>query len=55
MTKEEALQLKPFDMLLYIPTNKDCLVKRVTDAGIFCIFRIQSTAELCKFEDLKIL
>ena len=53
MTKEEAKELKPFDIVLYKPENKEGIVKRVTDHGVFVLFRIQSTAELCRFEDLE--
>lgn len=53
MSKEDAMKLEPFDMVVYKPTNEDALVKRVTDRGVFCIFRIQSTAQLCNFEDLE--
>jgi len=56
MTKEEAQKLQPFDVVVY-RTNKgaccDVLVKRVTEDGVFCIDRIQSTAALYRFEDLK--
>ena len=53
MTKEEAKELEPFDMVLYKPKNQEGIVKRVTDHGVFVLFQIQSTAELCKFEDLE--
>ena len=53
MTKEEAKELKPFDIVLYKPENQEGIVKRVTDHGVFVLFRIQSTSELCKFEDLE--
>ena len=53
MTAEEAKQLEPWDVVLYTPTNEDALVKRVTDSGVFLVFRIQSTAQLCKFEDIQ--
>lgn len=53
MTKEEAIKsLSPFDIVLYTPTNEEALVKRVAENGVFCLFRIQSTAQLCRFEDL---
>lgn len=53
MTAEEAKQLEPWDVVLYTPTNEDALVKRVTDSGVFLVFRIQSTAQLCRFEDIQ--
>jgi len=53
MTKEEAKELEPFDMVLYKPENKEGIVKRVTDHGVFVLFQIQSTAALCRFEDLE--
>jgi hypothetical protein len=53
MTLKEALKLNPFDVITYKPTNEQCLVKSVSSNGVFCLFRIQSTAELCKFEDLE--
>jgi hypothetical protein len=53
MTKEEAKELKPFDMVLYKPKNQEGIVKSVTDSGVFVLFQIQSTAALCKFEDLE--
>lgn len=53
MTKEDAKKLEPFDIVVYKPTNQEALVKRVTDRGVFCLFRIQSTAQLCRFEDLE--
>ena len=55
MTAEEAKQLEPWDVVLYTPTNEDALVKRVTDSGIFLVFRIQSTAQLCRFEDIQMV
>lgn len=53
MTKEEAKELKPFDMVLYKPKNQEGIVKSVTDHGVFVLFQIQSTAALCRFEDLE--
>jgi hypothetical protein len=47
-------KFKPFDVVLYKPTNEEGIVKRVTKDGVFVLFRIQSTAQLCKFEDLEI-
>lgn len=55
MTKEDAQKLDPWDMVVYTPTNEDALVKRVTETGVFCVFRIQSTAQLCRFEDLEMI
>ena len=55
MTAEEAKQLEPWDVVLYTPTNEDALVKCVTDSGVFLVFRIQSTAQLCRFEDIKMM
>jgi hypothetical protein len=56
MTKEQAQELKPFDVVvsdLGYGENKDLLVKQVTDSGVFCIERIQSTAALYKFNQIK--
>jgi len=60
MTKEEAMKLQPFDVVVArVParcggmTNRDLLVKRVTENGVFCLERIQSTAVLYKFEDIE--
>ena len=55
MTAEEAKQLEPWDVVLYTPTNEDALVKRVTDSGVFLVFHIQSTAQLCRFEDIQMM
>lgn len=55
MTAEEAKQLEPWDVVLYTPTNEDALVKCVTDSGVFLVFRIQSTAQLCRFEDIQMV
>jgi hypothetical protein len=55
MTKDEGLKLKPFDIVIYTDfkgQNYDVLVKSVTENGVFCLERIQSTAVLFKFEDL---
>lgn len=52
--KENVRQeLQPFDLVLYKPTNEEGLVRRVTENGVFVLFRIQSTAQLCKFEDIE--
>ena len=66
MTKEEAMTLQPFDVVVSIEKNyttlygskpgnimKDVLVKSVTDNGVFCLPRIQSTAVLYKFEQIE--
>jgi hypothetical protein len=53
MTQEEANKLKPWDVIIYTPEHKDCLVKEVTEFGVRCLFRIQSTSQLCRFEDLE--
>lgn len=55
MTAKEAKQLEPWDVVLYTPTNEDALVKYVTDSGVFLVFRIQSTAQLCRFEDIQMM
>ena len=44
---------KPFDLVLYKPKNEEGLVKDITENGVFVLFRIQSTAALCKPEDLE--
>jgi len=56
MTKEEAQKLEPFDVVvsnLSYEANKDLLVKRVAEHGVFCLERIQSTAVLYKFDQIK--
>ena len=60
MTKEEAMKLQPFDVVVHVnrlpglETKRfDVLVKKVTDNGVFCLPRIQSTAVLYKFEDIE--
>lgn len=55
MTKEEALQLEPFDVVVYTDLNGksiDVLVKRVTEDGVFILPRIQSIANLVDFKDI---
>jgi hypothetical protein len=47
-------QFEPFDVVVYKPTGERGLVKSVTDFGVFVLFRIQSTAQLCKPEDLEL-
>ena len=44
---------KPFDLVLYKPKNEEGIVKSITENGVFVLFRIQSTAALCKPEDLE--
>jgi len=56
MTKEKAKKLKAFDVVvsnLSYEKNKDLLVKRVVEHGVFCLERIQSTAVLYKFDQIK--
>jgi hypothetical protein len=52
--REEMNKFEPFDIVIYKPTGERGLVKRVTEDGVFVLFRIQSTAQLCKFEDLEL-
>ena len=47
-------KFKPFDVVIYKPTGERGLVKSVTENGVFVLFRIQSTANLCKPEDLEV-
>lgn len=56
MTKKEAQELEPFDVVvtnMKFHENKDLLVKKVTENGVFCLERIQSTAVLYKFDQIK--
>ena len=56
MTQEESIKLKPFDVVVSSIENeptKDLLVKRVTPNGVFCLERIQSTAVLYRFNQIK--
>ncbi|MDR0231596.1 MAG: hypothetical protein LBI82_05695 [Dysgonamonadaceae bacterium] len=57
MKKEDAMKLKPFDMVIYMDKSSgkriDVLVKRVADNGVFGFDKIQSTAALFRFEDLE--
>jgi hypothetical protein len=56
MTKEDAMKLQPFDVVVSNIENeqaKDLLVKRVTNNGVFCLERIQSTAVLYKFNQIQ--
>lgn len=50
----EMDKYEPFDVVIYKPTGERGLVKRVTEDGVFVLFRIQSTAQLCKFEDIEL-
>ncbi len=52
-SETERQELQPFDLVLYKPTKEEGLVKKVTRDGVFVLFRIQSTAQLCKFEDIE--
>jgi len=54
LIKDMKTEFKPFDVVIYKPTGERGLVKRVTENGVFVLFRIQSTANLCKFEDLEL-
>jgi hypothetical protein len=55
---EEILKMmnkyKPFDIVIYKPTGERGLVKSTNELGAFVLFRIQSTAALCKYDDLKL-
>lgn len=53
MNKEVFKDYKPFDVIIYKPTGELGLVKSTNDIGAFVLFRIQSTAALCKYEDIK--
>lgn len=50
----KQIHFEPFDIVIYKPTGERGLVKKVTEDGVFVLFRIQSTAQLCKFEDLEL-
>ena len=47
-------KFKPFDIVIYKPTGERGIVKSTNDIGAFVLFRIQSTAALCKYEDLEL-
>lgn len=47
-------KLKPFDVVVYKPTNEQGIVKSINNKGAFVLFCIQSTAQFCKFEDLEL-
>lgn len=49
----EDKEFQPFDVVTYIPTGEVGLVKSVNKVGVFVLFSIQSTAKLCKREDLR--
>ena len=53
MNKKVFKDYKPFDVIIYKPTGERGLVKSTNDIGAFVLFRIQSTAALCKYEDIK--
>ena len=53
MDKEVFKDYKPFDVIIYKPTGERGLVKSTNDIGAFVLFRIQSTAALCKYEDIE--
>lgn len=44
---------EPFDIVIYKPTGERGLVKSCNDSGVFVLFRIQSTAQHCKYEDIE--
>lgn len=54
MSKEVFKDYKPFDVVIYKPTGECGLVKSTNDIGAFVLFRIQSTASLCKYEDIEL-
>lgn len=55
MTTKELQTLQPFDLVRYIPTGEQALVKSVREdgKGAFCLFRIQSTASFCFTRDIE--
>jgi hypothetical protein len=53
MKTEDGRKLEPFDLVVYKPTGEVGLVKSTNHLGAFVLFRIQSTAQLCKYEDLE--
>lgn len=55
MTTKELQTLQPFDLVSYIPTGEQALVKSVREdgKGAFCLFRIQSTASFCFIRDIE--
>lgn len=54
MNKEIKKDYQPFDVVVYKPTGESGLVKSTNDIGAFVLFRIQSTAALCKYEDIEL-
>lgn len=54
MSKEVFKDYQPFDVVIYKPTGERGLVKSTNNIGAFILFRIQSTAALCKYEDLEL-
>ena len=50
----KTCKFKPFDIVIYKPTGERGLVKSTNDIGAFVLFNIQSTAALCKYEDLEL-
>ena len=53
---DEVNKLEPWDVITikggHNEPNKDVLVKRVSDIGVFVLERVQSTAVLVSFEDI---
>lgn len=54
MNKEVFKDYQPFDVVVYKPSGERGLVKSTNDIGAFVLFRIQSTAALCKYEDIEL-
>ena len=54
MDKEVFKDYKPFDLVIYKPTRERGIVKSTNEIGAFVLFRIQSTASLCKYEDIEL-
>lgn len=56
MKKREEMKTdyKPFDIVIYKPTGERGFVKSTNEIGAFVLFRIQSTASLCKYEDIEL-
>ena len=52
----EVAKLEPWDVITikggHNEPNKDVLVKRVSDSGVFVLERVQATAVLVSFEDI---
>ena len=49
----EVNGIKPFDIVLYKGKERG-IVKSVAQRGCFVLFGIQSTAHLCKWEDISL-